>query len=63
MDMLPVRFTNELGQSEGAMYNRLGVGGMNPDGPARTDGLYRNRGTGAFLYGSDKPAANGRTPR
>lgn len=53
-DMIPVRFTNELGQSEGAMYDRLGTGGMNPDGSARTDGIYRKRGTGAFLYGPDK---------
>ena len=55
-DMIPVRFTNEQGVSEGAMYDRLGTGGMNPDGSARTDGLYRNRGTGAFLYGADKVA-------
>lgn len=54
LDMVPVRFTNEQGVSEGAMYDRLGVGGMDPDGSPRTDGLYRNRGTGAFLYGSDK---------
>jgi hypothetical protein len=38
------------------MYDRLGVGGMNPDGSARTDGLYRNRGTGAFVIGPDKTA-------
>ena len=42
---------------EGAMYDRANpTVGMNPDGSARTDGLYRNRGTGAFLYGSDKTA-------
>ena len=41
---------------EGAMYDRLGTGGMNPDGSPRTDGLYRNRGTGAFTIGSDKTA-------
>lgn len=52
-DFQPVRFTNEYGQPEGAMYDKRGVGGMNPDGSARTDGLYRNRGTGAFLYGND----------
>ena len=51
VDLQPVRFTNELGQSEGAMYDRLGVGGMNPDGSPRTDGLYRNCGTRAFLWG------------
>jgi hypothetical protein len=50
LDMIPVRFTNELDLSEGAMYDLLGVGGMNPDGSPRTDGLYRNRGTGAFLW-------------
>lgn len=53
-DMIPVRFTNELGQTEGAMYNRANpTVGMNHDGSARTDGLYRNRGTGAFGYGND----------
>ena len=52
-DLIPVRFTNEQGQSEGAMYDRLGTGGMNPDGSARTDGLYRNQGTGAFGFGTD----------
>jgi hypothetical protein len=49
-DSIPVRFTNEQGVSEGAMYDRLGVGGMNPDGSPRTDGLYRNRGTGVFVF-------------
>ena len=48
-DMIPVRVG-----TEGAMYDRLGTGGMNPDGSARTDGLYRNRGTGAFVIGPDK---------
>jgi 2',3'-cyclic-nucleotide 2'-phosphodiesterase (5'-nucleotidase family) len=52
-DMISVRFTNELGNAEGAMYNRLGVGGMNPDGSPRNDGLYRNQGTGSFLFGDD----------
>ena len=52
-DLIPVRFTNEQGVSEGAMYDRLGVGGMNPGGFARNDGLYRNRGTGAFVLGPD----------
>lgn len=41
-DMTPVRFTNELGQSEGAMYDR--VSGQ----------LFRNQGTGAFIIGPDK---------
>ena len=52
-DFIPVRFTNEQGVSEGAMYNKLGVGGMNPDGSPRNDGLYRNRGKGAFVLGPD----------
>ena len=52
-DFIPVRFTNEQGAFEGAMYDRLGTGGMNPDGSPRTDGLYRNRGTGAFSWGND----------
>ena len=41
-DMVPVRFTNELGQPEGAMYDR--VSGQ----------LFRNAGTGAFTIGPDK---------
>ena len=41
-DMISVRFTNEFGQREGAMYDR--VSGQ----------LFRNSGTGAFLYGPDK---------
>ena len=41
-DFIPVRFTNELGQSEGAMYDR--VGGK----------LFRNVGTGNFIIGPDK---------
>lgn len=50
-DMISISFTNELGQSEGAMYDRANpTVGMNPDGSPRTDGLYRNRGTGAFLW-------------
>ena len=53
-DLASVRFTNEQGVSEGAMFDRANpTVGMNPDGSARTDGLYRNRGTGAFLYGND----------
>lgn len=53
-DMIPVRFTNELGQPEGAMYDRANpTVGMNTDGSARTDGLYRNQGTGAFQWGPD----------
>ena len=52
-DYQPVRFTNEYGVSEGAMYDRANpTVGMNPDGSPRTDGLYRNRGTGAFVLPS-----------
>ena len=40
--------------NEGAMYNLLGTGGMNSDGTPRDDGLYFNRGTGAFVAGPDK---------
>ena len=50
-DFIPVRIG-----SVGALYDRRGVGGMNPDGSARTDGLYFNRGTGAFIVGPDKIA-------
>ena len=39
---IPVRFTNENGESEGAMYDR--VSGQ----------LFRNAGTGAFIIGPDK---------
>jgi hypothetical protein len=42
LDVTPVRFTNELGQSEGAMYDRV------------SKKLFRNQGTGAFIYGNDK---------
>ena len=41
-DFQPVRFTNELGVTEGAMYDR--VSGQ----------LFRNAGTGNFSYGADK---------
>ena len=41
-DLIPVRFTNENGESEGAMYDK--VSGQ----------LYRNAGTGAFIIGPDK---------
>lgn len=40
-DFVPVRFTNEQGQSEGAMYDRV------------TRRLFRNQGTGAFQWGPD----------
>lgn len=40
--IIPVRFTNELGQSEGAMYDRV------------SGSLFRNAGTGAFTIGPDK---------
>jgi len=41
-DFQPVRFTNELGQAEGAMYDRV------------SGALFRNAGTGAFVIGPDK---------
>ena len=41
-DMIPVRFTNEQNQSEGAMYDRV------------SGALFRNAGTGAFTIGPDK---------
>lgn len=48
-DFIPVRVG-----SVGCLYDQRGVGGMNPDGSARNDGLYYNRGTGAFVVGPDK---------
>lgn len=47
-DFIPVRVG-----TVGAMYDRRGVGGMNPAGTARNDGLYFNRGTDAFIPGPD----------
>ena len=41
-DFIPVRFTNELGQSEGAMYDKV------------TRQLFHNAGTGSFVIGPDK---------
>ena len=41
-DLIPVRFTNENGVFEGAMFDR--VSGQ----------LFRNQGTGAFVIGPDK---------
>ena len=41
-DFISVRFTNEQGVSEGAMYDRL------------SGQLFRNAGTGAFIIGPDK---------
>ena len=41
-NLIPVRFTNEQGVSEGAMYDR--VSGQ----------LFRNSGTGSFVIGPDK---------
>ena len=40
-DYIPVRFTNELGVSEGAMYDRV------------SRKLFRNAGTGSFTIGPD----------
>lgn len=59
MEIKPVRFTNENGETEGAIYDRRGVGGKNRDGTPRNDGMYLNQGTGAFLIGPDKVSANG----
>ena len=42
LDLIAVRFTNSLGRTEGAMYDR--VSGQ----------LFRNAGTGAFVIGPDK---------
>lgn len=42
IDLISVRFTNELGVSEGAMYDRI------------SGKLFRNQGTGAFIVGPDK---------
>lgn len=40
-DFIPVRFTNENGQSEGAMYDKV------------SKQLFRNKGTGSFVIGPD----------
>ena len=53
-DFVPVKFKNENGKYEGVMYDRLGVGGMNPDGTVRNDGIYRNIGIGSFVIGPPK---------
>ena len=54
-DFAPVRFTNELGQTEGAMFDRANPNiGRGRNGEPRTDGLYLNRGTGSFTIGPDK---------
>lgn len=42
LDYIAVRFTNEQGVSEGAMYDRV------------SGALFRNAGTGAFTIGPDK---------
>ena len=41
-DFIPVKFTNESGETEGAMYDR--VSGQ----------IFYNQGTGAFVIGPDK---------
>ena len=41
-DFIPVRFTNEDGESEGAMFNKA------------SGQFFRNAGTGAFITGPDK---------
>ena len=40
-DLIPVRFTNELGESEGAMYDRV------------SGDFFRNAGSGEFRFGTD----------
>lgn len=46
-DFIPVRFTNELGQAEGAMFDRV------------SRKLFRNQGTGdPFVLGPDKAATS-----
>lgn len=42
LDFLPVRFRNEIGLMEGAMYDRV------------TGEVFRNQGTGSFIIGPDK---------
>lgn len=44
-DLQPVRFTNENGVSEGAMYDKV------------SGTLFRNAGTGEFVIGPDASAA------
>ena len=41
-DLIPVRFTNDNNQTEGAMYDKV------------TKRMFRNQGTGAFVIGPDK---------
>ena len=41
MALIPVRFTNEYGETEGAMYDQI------------SGGLFRNQGTGSFIIGPD----------
>lgn len=41
-DLIPVRFTNELGQTDGGLYDRV------------SKQLFKNQGTGNFSYGNDK---------
>ena len=42
IDLIPVRFTNENGESEGAMYDKV------------SEQLFKNKGTGKFILGPDK---------
>lgn len=42
IDLIPVRFTNENGETEGAMYDKV------------SKELFSNQGTGSFLIGPDK---------
>ena len=42
IDLIPVRFTNENGESEGAMYDKV------------SEQLFKNKCTGKFILGPDK---------
>lgn len=42
LDLIPVRFTNDLGVSEGAMYDKV------------SGKLFTNQGAGSFIIGPDK---------
>lgn len=49
IDLIPVRFTNEQGVSEGAMYDRV------------SGALFRNQGTGNFIVGRDTNPVSARS--
>ena len=41
LDLIPVRFTNEFGNQEGAMYDQI------------SGKIFRNQGSGSFAIGPD----------